>query len=102
MNARKAELLARAQALIDSPSYSREDSARVDGLLRMADLCTDPDTRSEIEAGQKSAQRRSIMAEREESPRAVFLARSFHSNMICFSAAASELRSKFHCLLTKW
>lgn len=67
MNARKAELLARAENLIDSPNYSKEDSSRVDGLLRMADLCTDPDTRSEIEAGQKSARRRAIIAERERA-----------------------------------
>lgn len=98
MNARKAELLARAQTLIDSPSYSREDSARVDGLLRMADLCTDPDTRSEIEAGQKSARRRSIMAEREKAlGRVPSEAIPFEADR--FSPAPSELDRNFTAFL---
>ena len=98
MNARKAELLARAQTLIDSPSYSREDSARVDGLLRMADLCTDPDTRSEIEAGQKSARRRSIMAERERAlGRAPSEVVPFEADR--FPAAPSEIDRNFTAYL---
>lgn len=64
MNAEKAALLARAESIINSASYSREDSARVDALLRLADAHTDVLTKFEIETAQEQ-RRRSITAQRE-------------------------------------